>query len=544
MSDMTTPTVLQFMQKTAQDEGLRQQLGAILGVGDGDISSQAQLDVEEAEALKGDRAPAVVEFAAKQGFGFSVEELRTVVDAFQRYQAGELTDAQLAKLVGLSSQDSVSQESLPAIAKAVELVYRGTRYQKIDGRLVPIGQPQTSNVLQFMQKTAQDEGLRQQLGAILGVGDGDISSQAELDVEEAAALKGDRAPAVVEFAAKQGFGFSVEELRTVVDAFQRYQAGELTDAQLAKLVGLSSQDSVSQESLPAIAKAVELVYRGTRYQKIDGRLVPIGQPQTSNVLQFMQKTAQDEGLRQQLGAILGVGDGDISSQAQLDVEEAAALKGDRAPAVVEFAAKQGFGFSVEELRTVVDAFQRYQAGELTDAQLAKLVGLSSQDSVSQESLPAIAKAVELVYRGTRYQKIDGRLVPIGQPTQPKMSKVLQFMQKTAEDERLRQQLGAILGVGDGDISSQAALDVEEAEALKGDRAPAVVEFAAKQGFGFSVEELRTVVDAFQRYQAGELTDDDFAKLIGLSSLNQQSKESFPSIKKIVDFVQRSIRSRK
>jgi uncharacterized protein YihD (DUF1040 family) len=402
----------------------------------------------------------------------------------------------------------------------------------------------TPTVLQFMQKTAQDEGLRQQLGAILGVGDGDISSQAQLDVEEAEALKGDRAPAVVEFAAKQGFGFSVEELRTVVDAFQRYQAGELTDAQLAKLVGLSSQDSVSQESLPAIAKAVELVYRGTRYQKIDGRLVPIGQPQTSNVLQFMQKTAQDEGLRQQLGAILGVGDGDISSQAQLDVEEAAALKGDRAPAVVEFAAKQGFGFSVEELRTVVDAFQRYQAGELTDAQLAKLVGLSSQDSVSQESLPAIAKAVELVYRGTRYQKIDGRLVPIGQPTQPKMSKVLQFMQKTAEDERLRQQLGAILGVGDGDISSQAALDVEEAEALKGDRAPAVVEFAAKQGFGFSVEELRTVVDAFQRYQAGELTDDDFAKLIGLSSLNQQSKESFPSIKKIVDFVQRSIRSRK
>ena len=544
---MTTPTVLQFMQKTAQDEGLRQQLGAILGVGDGDISSQAQLDVQEAEALKGDRAPAVVEFAAKQGFGFSVEELRTVVDAFQRYQAGELTDAQLAKLVGLSSQDNVSQESLPAIAKAVELVYRGTRYHKIDGRLVPIGQPQTSNVLQFMQKTAQDEQLRQQLGAILGVGDGDISSQAQLDVEEAEALKGDRAPAVVEFAAKQGFGFSVEELRTIVDAFQRYQAGELTDAQLAKLVGLSSQDNVSQESLPAIAKAVELVYRGTRYQKIDGRLVPIEQAtqlKLSKVLQFMQKTAQDEQLRQQLGAILGVGDGDISSQAQLDVQEAEALKGDRAPSVVEFAAKQGFGFSVEELRTVVDAFQRYQAGELTDAQLAKLVGLSSQDNVSQESLPAIAKAVELVYRGTRYHKIDGRLVPIGQPTQPKISKVLQFMQKTAEDEGLRQQLGAILGVGDGDISSQAQLDVEEAEALKGDRAPAVVEFAAKQGFGFSVEELRTVVDAFQRYQAGELTDDDFAKLIGLSSLNQQSKESFPSIKKIVDFVQRSIRSRK
>ena len=137
---MATPKVLQFMQKTAEDQNLQQQLGAILGVGDGDISSQAALDVEEAEALKGDRAPAVVEFAAKQGFEFSVEELRTMVDAFQRYQAGELSDAELAKLMGLSTQDRLSQESLSSIKKAVELIYRGQRYHKIDGRLVPVGQ--------------------------------------------------------------------------------------------------------------------------------------------------------------------------------------------------------------------------------------------------------------------------------------------------------------------------------------------------------------------------------------------------------------------
>ncbi len=331
-----------------------------------------------------------------------------------------------------------------------------------------------------------------------------------------------------------------------MDAFQRYQAGELSDAELAKLMGLSNQDQFFQESLSSLKQTVELIYRGQRYHKIDGRLVPVGQsPQskTPKVLQFMQKTAEDQHFKQQLGAILGVGDGDISSQAALDVEEAEALKGDRAPAVVEFAAKQGFEFSVEELRTMVDAFQRYQAGELSDAELAKLIGLSSQDQVSQESLSSINKTVELIYRGQRYQKIDGRLVPVAQSQQPKTPKVLQFMQKTAEDQQLKQQLGAILGVGDGDISSQAALDIEEAEALKGDRAPAVVEFAAKQGFEFSVEELRTMVDAFQRYQSGELSDEDFSKLIGLSGQDKGNLQ-LPSFKKLVDFVSRGIRNRK
>jgi Ca2+-binding EF-hand superfamily protein len=547
---MATPTVLQFMQKTAEDQQLQQQLGTLLGVGDGDISSQAELDVAEAEALKGDRAPAVVDFAARLGFVFSVEELRTIVDAFQRYQVGEISEEELGKLLGLSTQDKATQENLPSIKQAVELIYRGTRYHKIDGRLVPIGQPipsKTPKVLQFMQKTAEDQRLRQQLGAILGVGDGDISSQIELDLAEAEALMGDRAPAVVKFAAKQGFVFSVEELRATVDAFQRYQTGEISEEELEKLIGLSTQDQAAHESLPSVKQTVELLYRGTRYQKIDGRLIPVGQPIPSKapkVLQFMQKTAENQRLRQQLGSILGVGDGDISSQIEIDVAEAEALKGDRAPAVVKFAAKQGFVFSVEELRATVDAFQRYQMGEISEEELEKLIGLSTQDQTSQESLPSVKQTVELLYRGTRYQKIDGRLVPIGKPGQPTKPQVLQFMQKTAEDERLRQQLGALLGVGDGDISNQAEVDVNEAEALTGERAPAVVGFAAKQGFVFSVEELRTTVDAFQRYQAGELSDDEFAKLIGLSSLNQDSKESFPAIKKIVDFVQRSIRNRK
>jgi hypothetical protein len=92
--------------------------------------------------------------------------------------------------------------------------------------------------------------------------------------------------------------------------------------------------------------------------------------------------------------------------------------------------------------------------------------------------------------------------------------VLKFMQKTAEDEALRHQLEALLGVGDGNISSEADLDPAETEALKGDRAPVVADFASQNGFVFSANELITVVDAFQKHQLGELSDDDFASLIG------------------------------
>lgn len=97
---MATATVLDFMQKTAENDALRQQLEALLGVGDGNISSEAELDAAESEALKGERAPLVADFAAQNGFDFSVDELITVVDAFQKHQAGELSDGEFSKLLG------------------------------------------------------------------------------------------------------------------------------------------------------------------------------------------------------------------------------------------------------------------------------------------------------------------------------------------------------------------------------------------------------------------------------------------------------------
>ncbi|WP_421657461.1 Nif11-like leader peptide family natural product precursor [Leptothermofonsia sp. ETS-13] len=110
---MATATVLQFMQKTAEDEALRQQLESLLGVGDGNISSEAELDTEETEALKGERAPVVAEFAAKNGYDFSVDELITVVDAFQKHQAGQLSDKEFATLLGLSMAIESSEIASP-----------------------------------------------------------------------------------------------------------------------------------------------------------------------------------------------------------------------------------------------------------------------------------------------------------------------------------------------------------------------------------------------------------------------------------------------
>ena len=97
----------------------------------------------------------------------------------------------------------------------------------------------TSSVIQFMQMTADDEKIRLQLEALLGVGDGDISCADELDAEESAALKGQRGPLVTEFAAQKGFSFSVDELSQVVNAFEQFQAGTIDQAEFERLVGAS-----------------------------------------------------------------------------------------------------------------------------------------------------------------------------------------------------------------------------------------------------------------------------------------------------------------
>ncbi len=105
---MSTTTVVQFMQKTADDKLLRDQLEALLGVGDGDISSKTAIDPDESAALRGDRAPIVSDFAAQHGFEFSAEDLVTVVDAIEKFQAGELTPEGFIQTVGVAVPTSLA----------------------------------------------------------------------------------------------------------------------------------------------------------------------------------------------------------------------------------------------------------------------------------------------------------------------------------------------------------------------------------------------------------------------------------------------------
>ena len=109
------------MQKTSEDEALRHQLEQLLGVGDGNISSEAELDAAESEALKGEMAPVVAEFATKSGYEFSVNDLVTVVDAFQKHQTGELSDAQFAVILGL-------EKTIGKLDQATNPLKRLTKY--------------------------------------------------------------------------------------------------------------------------------------------------------------------------------------------------------------------------------------------------------------------------------------------------------------------------------------------------------------------------------------------------------------------------------
>ncbi|BAC09502.1 hypothetical protein [Thermosynechococcus vestitus] len=95
------------------------------------------------------------------------------------------------------------------------------------------------------------------------------------------------------------------------------------------------------------------------------------------------------------------------------------------------------------------------------------------------------------------------------------AQVLAFMQKTAEDAQLRDELEKLLGVGDGNISEAAELDAEELAALRGEMAPKVVDFASQHGFEFSTAELIQVVDSFAQHQAGEMSDEEFSGILGV-----------------------------
>ncbi|MEB3337714.1 MAG: hypothetical protein VKJ46_09645 [Leptolyngbyaceae bacterium] len=390
---MAVDAVLKFMQKTAADESCRQELITLLGVGDGDISNAKELDLEEAQALTGERGVLVADFAAKQGFQFTVADLSTVVSMFQRLQSGELSEAEFSKALGLQDSTSNTGSRLPVLEQAVDLVYMGIRYKS---KPAPAASSQVLQVLQFMEKTAADEQLRQQLKGLLDTGDGDISKAAEIDAEEARALKSERGALVAEFAFKHGFQFSMADLISVIDALQRVQAGELSEQEFSKLLNLSS---MTGGLLPALKQIGEMTYRGIRYR---GTAPSIGQDNTLQVVRFMEKTAADAKLRQQLQELIG-GDGNISNPKELDTEETQALKGELGAQVAQFASKQGFSFTVSDLSAVVGAFQLVQAGKLSEDSCIRILGLSDSNYAAQSSLSTVKQTANLMYRGVKYK---------------------------------------------------------------------------------------------------------------------------------------------
>lgn len=382
---MTIEAVIEFFEATSEKEALRQDLAGIMGVGDGDISSVAELDKDETQALLGGRGILVATFADQQGFKFTVAELNAVVGVFQRFKAGELSATEFARALGLGD----AKGQMETVGKVVELVYRGVHHDLIDDGDSGFA------VIEFMKKTAQDDQLRQELQGIMDVGDGDISSFSEIDPDEVQALKSERGAVVAEFAARHGFFFTMADLFAVTDLFQRVQSGELSKAEGAKFLRLNAG---AGDFFPFIKQVAELTYKGFVYSKA----IPVAdQDNTLAVVRFMEKSGNDELLRAQLQAIIG-GDGDISDPGRLDAQEALGLRGERSKQIVDLGTKHGFRFTVADLNSVVGAFQLVNSGELSSDSCARILGLGKTQKPDNSDLADIKKTAGMIYRGVRY----------------------------------------------------------------------------------------------------------------------------------------------
>lgn len=548
---MSTEQVIQFMEKSAEDEALQQQLQSVMGTGDGDISSVDELDAEEAAALKGERGDKVVDLAAKNGFVFSVDELVKVIDVFEKHQSGEVSEAEFTNFINSSNLNQETKEHFLSAEQTMEFMFMGRRYTK---KVAPKAQTTTTisaikpddrpssvaiaQVIEFMEKTAEHEALQQQLQSAMGVGDGNISSIQELDASEATALKGEYGASVVNLAKQNGFQFSTDDLVKVIDLFEKRQSGEMSEEEFSDLINYSSLSQEEKDRLGAAEKSLDLIFHGRRYRKTVTQSAPANTSikATAQVVQFMEKTADDETLQEELKTILGVGDGDISSIDELDAEEAQALKSDKKSLVIELAAKYGFSFAAKDLMIVLNLFNQQKFGSISPDDFSQLTGISD---IPKET------SVELIYLGRRYRKTT---LPNGevkieyldnkQIRATKSTAVIKFMLKTAEDAALKQQVKSVLGVGDGDISTITELDDQEAKALKGDRCLAVSELAAKSGFKFSIDDLIMVVEAFEQRQSGKISQKYFAQKTGLSEIEKQSGEGLSLFQKAANFFSR------
>jgi hypothetical protein len=261
--------VINFMQRSAEDKNLQQLLQQVLGVGDGNISNKKELDQDEMEAIKGEKGAELTEFARSQGFNFSVQDLQTVVQAFEDYRERKISDVALFKILGIA-RDAIA---LLSTQKIINLFSRGRTYQKVVSESSTTEKRSHYKIaaIKFMQQSGDNEIIQKRLEKILGVGDGDISNENKLDKDEAEALKGKQGVKFIEFAREQGFDFSLQDLIDVVEAFENYREGKISDLELFQILELSA-DNV--DIIPSL-KVQEVSYRGQRYIKIDGVSIPI-----------------------------------------------------------------------------------------------------------------------------------------------------------------------------------------------------------------------------------------------------------------------------
>ncbi len=382
---MSYEAVMQFLESSSKDESLRAGLAEVMGVGDGDISSATELDGDEAQALMGERGVRVTAFAEEKGFVFTLRELNAVVSVFQRYKSGELSEEDFAKAMGWDDSAEAVSKNIESVGKTVGLVYRGVKYSATQEK------SSASQVLEFMKKTSEDPELREQLREILAVGDGDIGSFDQVDAAEAAALRSSRGVLVAEFAAKHGYMFTLSDLLAVADAFERVQSGQLSNAEFEKFLNLNVN---SRDFFPFISNVVSMTYKGVKYAS---PVVSQAKDNTLSVVRFIEKSGSDPDLRQKLMAVIG-GDGDISSPAELDQEEAAALAGERSNQIVDIGAEAGFRFTVSDLNAVLSAFQLVNAGELSSESCARILGMGK----SGRDTESVKKTAGLMYRGVRH----------------------------------------------------------------------------------------------------------------------------------------------
>jgi len=132
---MAIDAVIKFLEATSTDTALQKDLSGILGVGDGDISNATALDDSESQALLGDRGVLVTVFADQRGYPFTVAELNAVVGVLQRYKSGDLSDRELAGVLGLKDSQTALGNLLKKADTAVGMVYRGISYQPTAGEI-------------------------------------------------------------------------------------------------------------------------------------------------------------------------------------------------------------------------------------------------------------------------------------------------------------------------------------------------------------------------------------------------------------------------